>query len=85
MHRKRATGGTLVSSETRSSFGRERDFSTSFGSLIVKRDDLGHIPNTFMYFDGLKDSYSIACIIEFLVNLSENKYSGTKLDINQQI
>jgi hypothetical protein len=38
-----------------------------------------------MYFDGLKDAYSLACIIEFLVNLSEQKYANTKLDINQQI
>lgn len=44
-----------------------------------------HLPDTFMYFDGLKDSYKVACIVEFLVSLSEGKYSGTTFDINQQI
>jgi hypothetical protein len=38
-----------------------------------------------MYFDGLKDAYSLACIIEFLVSLSESKYAGTSFDINQQV
>lgn len=42
------------------------------------------VPETYMAFEGVKDTYELACVVEYLVLLGEKKYAGKELDLTRE-